>query len=315
MATARPTIRGTSGRRQSPALPPDVDSDGRASWQEMGRQLRAGPATDRLPRTRSAVRHDRRHGIRPRSQRRRLLTFCEKSTRCLYLSVAGPCGLVESGPELHTELVMATRGCLWNPIGNKGRYPMSAASARNATHRRYPARRAAAGRHRFSRICRPDEQTITDTAAMTIAVLLHVASLDSVDLDDRHFAAQVCERVKTNAVIEQCTRATKMATCGITLPLVPQVANAPPAGVRTYCDDRFLLSPISDSGQDVLLEPAGDAINSNASPLEVVRTLKSIVPFHRARYGGSDSPQTSAHRCQVGQTARGFGAVVRRILA
>ena len=43
-ATARPTIRGTSGRRQYPALSLDVDSDGRASWQEMGRQLRAGPA-------------------------------------------------------------------------------------------------------------------------------------------------------------------------------------------------------------------------------------------------------------------------------
>ena len=37
----------------------------------------------------------------------------------LYLSVAGPGGLVESRPELHTELVMATRGCSWNPFGNK----------------------------------------------------------------------------------------------------------------------------------------------------------------------------------------------------
>ena len=56
--------------------------------------------------------------------------------RSLDLSVAGPCGLVESGPELHTELVMATRGCSWNPIGNKGRYPMSAASAPNSTRQR-----------------------------------------------------------------------------------------------------------------------------------------------------------------------------------
>ena len=43
-------------------------------------------------------------------------TFCETSTRSLCVSVAGPDGLVESGPELHTELVMATRGCSWIPL-------------------------------------------------------------------------------------------------------------------------------------------------------------------------------------------------------
>ena len=35
---------GLRDGRQYPALSLDVDSDGRASWQEMGRQLRAGPA-------------------------------------------------------------------------------------------------------------------------------------------------------------------------------------------------------------------------------------------------------------------------------
>ena len=39
--------------------------------------------------------------------------------RILYLSVAGPGGLVKSRPELHTELGMATRRCSWNPLGNK----------------------------------------------------------------------------------------------------------------------------------------------------------------------------------------------------
>ena len=34
-----------------------------------------------------------------------------RASSVLYLSVAGPGGLVESRPELHTELVMATRGC------------------------------------------------------------------------------------------------------------------------------------------------------------------------------------------------------------
>ena len=33
--------------------------------------------------------------------------------------MAGPGGLVESRPELHTELVMARRRCSWNPFGNK----------------------------------------------------------------------------------------------------------------------------------------------------------------------------------------------------
>ena len=36
---------------------------------------------------------------------------CTATTSPLYLSVAGPGGLVESRPELRTELVMATRGC------------------------------------------------------------------------------------------------------------------------------------------------------------------------------------------------------------
>ena len=39
--------------------------------------------------------------------------------RILYLSIAGPGGLVKSRPELHTELGMATRRCSWNPLGNK----------------------------------------------------------------------------------------------------------------------------------------------------------------------------------------------------
>ena len=39
------------------------------------------------------------------------------------MSVPGPGGLVESRPELHTELVMATRGCSWNSIGNKAIIP------------------------------------------------------------------------------------------------------------------------------------------------------------------------------------------------
>ena len=39
--------------------------------------------------------------------------------RILYLSVAGPGGLVESRPELRTELSMDAPGCSWNPVGNK----------------------------------------------------------------------------------------------------------------------------------------------------------------------------------------------------
>ena len=46
-------------------------------------------------------------------------TFCETSTRSLCVSVAGPDGRVESGPELHTELVMATRGCSWIPLATR----------------------------------------------------------------------------------------------------------------------------------------------------------------------------------------------------
>ena len=53
----------------------------------------------------------------------------------VYLSVAGPGGLVESRPKLHGELVMATRGCSWNPIGNKAVNPKLAASAPHSTHR------------------------------------------------------------------------------------------------------------------------------------------------------------------------------------
>ena len=46
----------------------------------------------------------------------------------VYLSVAGPGGLVESRPKLHAELVMATRGCSWNPIGNAERFAAHLAS-------------------------------------------------------------------------------------------------------------------------------------------------------------------------------------------
>ena len=45
--------------------------------------------------------------------------FCETSTGSLYLSVAGPGRLVESGTELRTELAMATRGCSWIPLATR----------------------------------------------------------------------------------------------------------------------------------------------------------------------------------------------------
>ena len=51
--------------------------------------------------------------------------------RSPYLSVAGPGGLVESRPQLHTELVMVTR-CSWNSIANKAVIPRLADSAPNA---------------------------------------------------------------------------------------------------------------------------------------------------------------------------------------
>ena len=43
--------------------------------------------------------------------------------RILRLSVAGPGGLVESRPELHTELVMTTRGCSWIPLATRRLIP------------------------------------------------------------------------------------------------------------------------------------------------------------------------------------------------
>lgn len=58
------------------------------------------------------------------------------STGSLHLSVssvAGPGRLVESGPELLPELIMATRGCSWIPLVT-GRYPIAVASAPNATY-------------------------------------------------------------------------------------------------------------------------------------------------------------------------------------
>ena len=44
------------------------------------------------------------------------LAIADAVESVLYLSVAGPGGLVESRPEVHTELVTATRGCSWTPL-------------------------------------------------------------------------------------------------------------------------------------------------------------------------------------------------------
>jgi hypothetical protein len=46
-------------------------------------------------------------------------TVAPSQARTLHLSTSGPGGLLESRPELHTDLVMAKRRCSWNPFGNK----------------------------------------------------------------------------------------------------------------------------------------------------------------------------------------------------
>ena len=50
-----------------------------------------------------------------------------------------PSGPVKSRPELHSELVMASRRWSWNPVGNKAISPQSADSAPNATNDRHCA--------------------------------------------------------------------------------------------------------------------------------------------------------------------------------
>ena len=43
-------------------------------------------------------------------------TVAPSQARTLHLSASGPGGLLESRPELHTDLVMTTRGCSWKPL-------------------------------------------------------------------------------------------------------------------------------------------------------------------------------------------------------
>ncbi len=43
-------------------------------------------------------------------------TVAPSQARTLHLSASGPGGLLESRPELHTDLVMNTRGCSWKPL-------------------------------------------------------------------------------------------------------------------------------------------------------------------------------------------------------
>jgi len=91
---------------------------------------------------RHAVRHDRPHGTGRARYPAPARTFCETSTGFLNLSVAsvaGPGRLVESGPELHTELSMATRARVHGSPWQQGRYPMAAASAPNVAEDVQPA--------------------------------------------------------------------------------------------------------------------------------------------------------------------------------
>ena len=43
-------------------------------------------------------------------------TVAPSQARTLHLSASGPGGFIESRPELHTDLVMTTRGCSWKPL-------------------------------------------------------------------------------------------------------------------------------------------------------------------------------------------------------
>ena len=43
-------------------------------------------------------------------------TVAPSQARTLHLSASGPGGLLESRPELHTDLAMTTRGCSWKPL-------------------------------------------------------------------------------------------------------------------------------------------------------------------------------------------------------
>lgn len=92
-------------------------------------------------------------------------TFCGTSTKFLCVSVAGPDGLVESRPEWHTELVMATSGC-YGSLGNKAairwprlrpRTPRSAGHS-DRTWRRLPANPATSGSLACDGRCRRGER-------------------------------------------------------------------------------------------------------------------------------------------------------------
>ncbi len=112
----RPRRRKRAARQPSHGSTPRQPPLRRALPRLVDTRHRSRRVSHQLCRT---VRHDRPHGtgrtLYPAPGR----TFCETSTGSLHMSVAGPGRLVESGPELHTELVRPRAGVHGSPLATR----------------------------------------------------------------------------------------------------------------------------------------------------------------------------------------------------
>ena len=103
-------------------------------------------------------------------------TVAPSQARTLHLSASGAGGLLESRPELHTDLVMSTRGCSWKPLAtgrlSQGGGVRTERSDRSTTHlvtvvyRNFPAA-VYSLMHNSRSDCRRGERTTSAVSGRT----------------------------------------------------------------------------------------------------------------------------------------------------